>query len=418
MALQKLVSCRLTIPALKGSLNIYRHSIQSSLPLCSVLTRSKSSFIHISGETSANHPNFVQSEPSDVGEVNSDIEFVERDFLNVSENVDVLEKAADISMVIDPALRIVQKGELAAAGLASWWPSGLAGNLIETISVQAALPWAGGIIGATVLLRGLLFPLGVKNTRNAVKLYNLFPQTKLHMDRMNRCKESGDEQGQHEAMTNLNTLYSREKAHPFFGIAFLFVQMPVFLSMFWVLRSMASHPIESMKYGGLDTAWWHALNLPTDLTIPDPTYILPAFSAVSMALLFRFGADAAAKNALLESPAFFLGLPAVIFGVTVQAEFPAAVFLYWSTSNVFSLTQALALNRITPVKRLFDIPDRLEHDIKPEDPFSKLKEQFRKAQNIAEEEKKAQEKKQKAVSQKQQKRPVKKSGFLSKQKKH
>ena len=43
--------------------------------------------------------------------------------------------------------------------------------------------------------------------------------------------------------------------------------MPIFISVFIGLRAMASLPIESMKTGGM---FWF-----TDLTIPDPIYLLP-----------------------------------------------------------------------------------------------------------------------------------------------
>ncbi len=48
----------------------------------------------------------------------------------------------------------------------------------------------------------------------------------------------------------------------------LFVfQMPIFISVFVGLRQMANLPVETMATGGL---FWF-----TDLTIPDPTWVLP-----------------------------------------------------------------------------------------------------------------------------------------------
>jgi len=51
--------------------------------------------------------------------------------------------------------------------------------------------------------------------------------------------------------------------------------MPIFLSVFIGLRQMANLPVESMKTGG--TAWF------TDLTVPDPYYLLPL---VTMTMLY------------------------------------------------------------------------------------------------------------------------------------
>jgi membrane protein insertase Oxa1/YidC/SpoIIIJ len=51
------------------------------------------------------------------------------------------------------------------------------------------------------------------------------------------------------------------------------VQAPIFISFFFGIRKMAELPVGSMKAGG---ALWF-----TDLTIPDPLYILPVTLGLS-----------------------------------------------------------------------------------------------------------------------------------------
>lgn len=60
-------------------------------------------------------------------------------------------------------------------------------------------------------------------------------------------------------------------------------QTPVFLSMFYGLGGIAKLPVESFKTGGM--LWF------PDLTIADPYYILPAISALSVALVTKVGGD-------------------------------------------------------------------------------------------------------------------------------
>lgn len=50
--------------------------------------------------------------------------------------------------------------------------------------------------------------------------------------------------------------------------------MPFFLSFFFGLRGMAELPVESLRTGGI--LWF------SDLTIPDPTYILPVLTCLTM----------------------------------------------------------------------------------------------------------------------------------------
>ena len=55
------------------------------------------------------------------------------------------------------------------------------------------------------------------------------------------------------------------------------LQAPVFISVFYGLRGISSLPVESFKTGG---AFWFP-----DLTIADPYMLLPALSAVTVAVV-------------------------------------------------------------------------------------------------------------------------------------
>lgn len=50
--------------------------------------------------------------------------------------------------------------------------------------------------------------------------------------------------------------------------------MPLFVSFFMGLRGMANVPVDSMRTGGL---FWF-----TDLTLPDPYYLLPILTSATM----------------------------------------------------------------------------------------------------------------------------------------
>jgi len=50
--------------------------------------------------------------------------------------------------------------------------------------------------------------------------------------------------------------------------------MPFFISFFLGIRGLANYPLESMMYGG--TLWF------PDLTVADPYYILPVFTAITL----------------------------------------------------------------------------------------------------------------------------------------
>lgn len=62
-----------------------------------------------------------------------------------------------------------------------------------------------------------------------------------------------------------------------------FSQAPVFISFFFALKGMANLPVDSMRHGGM---YWF-----TDLTVPDPYYILPIITAGSLSLILQLGVD-------------------------------------------------------------------------------------------------------------------------------
>jgi hypothetical protein len=72
------------------------------------------------------------------------------------------------------------------------------------------------------------------------------------------------------------------------------IQMPVFVSFFLIIRRMCeadpSTAIrESLAAGGFDHPLYQQLQLPMYITGPDPTFILPIATSISMGLLFKFG---------------------------------------------------------------------------------------------------------------------------------
>ena len=84
-----------------------------------------------------------------------------------------------------------------------------------------------GIAITTVMLRLLMFPVVVYTMRNNVGLMNIMPQTKVHQERLQSCKERGDMAGQAEATKNLMAVYEKHGVGPFKGFKGILIQAPV-----------------------------------------------------------------------------------------------------------------------------------------------------------------------------------------------
>lgn len=107
------------------------------------------------------------------------------------------------------------------------------------------------------------------------------------------------------------------------------VKAPVFISFFWALRGMVQLPLESMKDGGL---WWF-----TDLTAPDPFYLLPIFTSATLFVTLELGTDTVAASSMGGHMKYVMRImPIVMFpfimnfeGVCIEKKFATC----WNDSS-------------------------------------------------------------------------------------
>lgn len=97
--------------------------------------------------------------------------------------------------------------------------------------------------------------------------------------RLNAAKASGDPQAQQVVLGTLQKLMKENDVSPFRPLLMPLVQMPFFLAFFYSLRKLADLPLPQLKDGGF--GWV------TDLTIPDPYFILPVTSMIFTNLVLR-----------------------------------------------------------------------------------------------------------------------------------
>ncbi|XP_062947359.1 mitochondrial inner membrane protein OXA1L [Cynocephalus volans] len=249
-------------------------------------------------------------------------------------------------------------------GLGSYTPVGLIQNLLEFMHVNLDLPWWGAIAACTVLARCLVFPLIVKGQREAAKIHNHLPEIQRFSTRIREAKLAGDHAEFYRASSEMTLYQKKHDVKLFKPLILPLTQAPIFISFFIALREMANLPVPSMQTGGL---WWFQ-----DLTVSDPTYILPLVVTTTMWGVLELGAETGVQSSDLRWMRNVIRvLPLVVLPITIH--FPSAVFMYWLSSNVFSLGQVACL-RIPAVRTILKIPQRVVHDpdkLPPQEGFIK-----------------------------------------------
>lgn len=144
-----------------------------------------------------------------------------------------------------------------------------------------------------------------------------------------RARYEADRQKQQEAMMEL---YRKRRVNPLGGFLPVLVQMPVFITMYQVVRGH-EESFPSFASGGF--LWF------TDLTRPDPYFVLPLLSASMLVL----AGQVSARNVDPRQRRMMRFVPVAFTALIVR--FPAGLFVYWVTSNAVTLTQNLFIYRRT-----------------------------------------------------------------------
>jgi YidC/Oxa1 family membrane protein insertase len=150
---------------------------------------------------------------------------------------------------------------------------------------------------------------------------------RLVTPKLQRIQEQykGDRQQMHQAMMQL---YQEEKINPMGGCLPILVQIPVFIALFWTLLAAVE-----LRYAPF--ALWI-----TDLSSPDPYYVLPVLMGISMFIQFKLNpkpTDPIQAKVMQIMPLMF----SVFFFF-----FPAGLVLYSLVNNVLSIAQQWQITRM------------------------------------------------------------------------
>ena len=124
-------------------------------------------------------------------------------------------------------------------------------------------------------------------------------------------------------------IYKEEKVNPMGGCFPIAIQIPVFISLYWVLLSSVE------MRGAPWILWIH------DLSAPDPFYILPVVMALTS--LFQTALNPAPPDPVQAR--IFQFMPIVF--TFMLASFPAGLVIYWSWNNLLTIAQQWMIMRQT-----------------------------------------------------------------------
>jgi YidC/Oxa1 family membrane protein insertase len=180
--------------------------------------------------------------------------------------------------------------------------------------------WGWAIILLTILIKLVFFPLSAASYKSMARMKEVQP-------RLVAMKEQykGEPQKLNQAMMEM---YRKEKINPLGGCLPVLIQIPVFISLYWVLLSSVE------MRGAPWVLWIH------DLSVPDPYYILPVIMAASMFVQTKLNPtppDPIQAKVMMYMP--------IVFSI-MFFFFPAGLVLYWVVNNLLSIAQQWQINQM------------------------------------------------------------------------
>ncbi len=226
------------------------------------------------------------------------------------------------------------------------------------------IPWGWSIVVLTVVIRAIMLPLTVKQFHSMRQLQMHGPELKALQQ-----KYKDDKQRQQQEVMKF---YKENNVNPFGSCLPMVAQLPVFISLFYMLRQSlrkdicpaiqsrfqdaysAAHHVSQAVAAGQTTACGagHGANF---LFISDLTNKATGLTLIVLIVLYV--GTQLASSLVMQTPTMdrtqrlvMLGVPFIF--VFIVIGFPAGVLVYWITTNTWTIGQQLIIKRrigpITP----------------------------------------------------------------------
>lgn len=205
--------------------------------------------------------------------------------------------------------------------------------ILEWLHTSAGLTWAWAIIVLTVMVRVVILPLTIKQIRSMQKLQQHAPAIKALQQKYKHDKQRLNEE--------VMKFYRENKVNPAASCLPIFLQIPIFIALFYVLRDFEKKVFP--RYPTSDLGWLDLVpNITDKINSHWSGYLLLVIyvaSQVSSTFFMSTTMDKRQRYMLLALPFVF-----VFFIV----NFPIGLMLYWVTTNLWTVGQGLITRRLAP----------------------------------------------------------------------
>ena len=202
--------------------------------------------------------------------------------------------------------------------------------LLDRFHYNIGLTWAWAIVATTIVVRVVLVPLTVRQIHSMQAMQRHAPQMKELQK-----KYKGDRQRLNE---ELMKFYKENKINPAASCLPLLAQIPVFISLYLVLRHFEAH-----IPAGSDLSWLHFVpNIAKHANSHWSGYVLLTIYVLSQVASTYF-----MSGTMQKSQRYLMMVLPIVF-IPFILRFPTGLVLYWMTTNLWTVGQGLITRRLMP----------------------------------------------------------------------
>lgn len=208
-------------------------------------------------------------------------------------------------------------------------------GVIAVVFPNKNISYGLAIIAFTAIIRVLLLPLTIKQTKSQVKMQEIQPKIKEL-----QTKYKNDPQKlQQETMK----MYKENDASPFAGCLPLIIQMPILFALFAMFNGLT-------EIKGVSFLWIRDLFLP-DRPFPSLPWlsILPLLSGATTYLSSKMMAPPANSDQAKQTTSMNTMMAVVL--TFMSYNFKSGLVLYWVTQNLFQMGQTYVMKKLEVGKK-------------------------------------------------------------------
>ena len=207
----------------------------------------------------------------------------------------------------------------------------IANEVLVFLHDSVGLQYGAAIVALTFLTRLLILPLSVKQIRSMRAMSALQPMVKEIQERY-----KDDRQRMQREMMQI---YQENGVNPFASCLPLLLQLPVFISLFYLLQSDEFK--DEVRAAG-EQSWMFVDNLTEKATGSELIILLALYIGTSIIA----GIIMTGRNASNQQRMIALGLPLVF--TPIMIGFPAGLLVYWISTNIWTMGQQAVVKLFFP----------------------------------------------------------------------